>query len=101
MSDLADAHVAALDWLAAGEGSSSFNLGKSPRIFGRDVVRTTELITGSTIKTEMSPRRPGDPPLLISDSTKARKLLEWQPNFSDLGQQIKHAWKRFCNGANG
>jgi UDP-glucose 4-epimerase len=47
MSDLADAHVAALDWLAAGEGSSSFNLGKSPRIFGRDVVRTTELIAAT------------------------------------------------------
>jgi UDP-glucose-4-epimerase GalE len=101
VSDLADAHVAALDWLAAGEASSSFNLGNGQGFSVRDVVRTTELLTGSTIKTEMSPRRPGDPPVLISDSTRARKLLGWQPNFPDLGQQIKHAWRWFCDRANG
>jgi UDP-glucose 4-epimerase len=51
-----------------------------------------------TIKTELAPRRSGDPPVLVSDSTKARKLLGWKPNFPELSQQIDHAWKWFRDG---
>ena len=43
----------------------------------------------------MSPRRPGDPPSLISDSSKARELLGWNPRFPEIEQQIGHAWKWF------
>jgi UDP-arabinose 4-epimerase len=95
VSDLADAHVAALDWLAAGSGSSSFNLGNGRGFSVAEVVHTTEQVTGLTIKTELSPRRSGDPPVLISDSTKAQNLLKWEPRFPDLSQQIDHAWKWF------
>jgi len=95
---LADAHVAALDWLAAGNGSSSFNLGNGRGFSVAEVVQTTEQVTGLTIKTELAPRRSGDPPVLISDSSRAQKLLGWDPQFPDLSRQIDHAWKWFCNG---
>jgi UDP-glucose-4-epimerase GalE len=98
VSDLADAHVAALDWLAAGNGSSSFNLGNGRGFSVAEVVQTTEQVTGLTIKTELAPRRSGDPPVLISDSSRAQKLLGWDPQFPDLSRQIDHAWKWFCNG---
>jgi UDP-arabinose 4-epimerase len=101
VSDLADAHVAALDWLAAGNGSSSLNLGNGRGFSVAEVVQTTEQVTGLTIKTELAPRRSGDPPVLISDSSKARKLLGWKPKFPDLSQQIDHAWKWFRDGMPG
>jgi UDP-glucose 4-epimerase len=44
----------------------------------------------------MCPRRPGDPPVLISDSSRARDALRWRPQFPVLDQQIAHAWKWFC-----
>jgi UDP-arabinose 4-epimerase len=98
VSDLADAHVAAVDWLAAGKVSSSFNLGNGRGFSVGEVIRTTEQVTGLAIKTEVSPRRSGDPPVLISDSSKARKLLGWEPKFPDLSQQIDHAWKWLRDG---
>jgi UDP-arabinose 4-epimerase len=98
VSDLAAAHVAAVDWLAAGEPSNSFNLGNGIGFSVAEVVRTSEEITGLPIKAEMCRRRPGDPPVLISDSTKARELLGWNPKFPGLDQQITHAWKWFQDG---
>jgi UDP-arabinose 4-epimerase len=95
VSDLADAHVAAMEWLAAGKGSNIFNLGNGRGFSVADVVKTAEKITGLPVPTEMCGRRPGDPPILISDSTKARKLLGWTPRFPDLEDQIKHAWAWF------
>ncbi len=97
VSDLADAHVAAINWLAAGKPSNSFNLGNGNGFSVAEVVRTSEEITGLPIKTEMCCRRPGDPPALISDSSRARELLKWTPKFPNLDQQIGHAWKWFRN----
>jgi UDP-glucose 4-epimerase len=96
VSDLADAHVAALEWLAAGSGSSSFNLGNGRGFSVAEVIHTSEEVTGLAIKTELSPRRSGDPAVLLSDSTKAQNLLKWQPRFPDLRQQIDHAWNGFA-----
>jgi UDP-glucose 4-epimerase len=76
VSDLADAHVAALEWLAAGSGSSSFNLGNGRGFSVAEVIHTTEQVTGLAIKTELSPRRSGDPPVLLSDSTKAQNFTQ-------------------------
>jgi UDP-glucose 4-epimerase len=94
VSDLADAHVAAIDWLAAGNPSDSFNLGNGRGFSVAEAVATSEKTTGSSIRTEMRARRPGDPPVLVSDS-KARQLLGWTSNFPELDQQIKHAWTWF------
>jgi UDP-glucose 4-epimerase len=93
VSDLADAHVAALDWLSAGQASTAFNLGNGRGFSVADVVQTAEQVSGSPIKRDLAPRRSGDPPVLISDSTKAQKLLGWEPKFPNLSEQIDHAWK--------
>jgi UDP-glucose 4-epimerase len=95
VSDLADAHVAAIAWLAAGNPSNSFNLGNGLGFSVAEVVRTTEKVTGLSVRTEMCPRRPGDPPVLVGDSTKARELLGWIPKIPGLDQQITHAWTWF------
>ena len=95
VSDLGRAHVAALDWLLAGEPSNSFNLGNERGFSVAEVVRASEKITGIPIKTEICARRGGDPPQLVSYSAKARKLLGWKPEFPELEQQITHAWRWF------
>jgi UDP-glucose 4-epimerase len=60
-----------------------------------EVVKATEKVTGLSVRTEMCPRRRGDPPVLVSDSSKARELLEWTPKFPGLDRQITHAWTWF------
>jgi UDP-arabinose 4-epimerase len=92
VSDLADAHVAAIEWLAAGHVSDSFNLGIGRGFSVAEVVTTCEKVTGLSVRTEMCPRRPGDPPVLVSDSGKARAMLGWTPKFPDIDAQILHAW---------
>jgi UDP-arabinose 4-epimerase len=92
VSDLADAHVAALNWLGAGKPSESFNLGNGLGFSVAEVVKSAKEVTKLSVRTEMSPRRQGDPPVLVSDSGKARELLGWTPNFPVLDQQILHAW---------
>jgi UDP-glucose 4-epimerase len=59
------------------------------------VVQTAEKVTGRPVKAEMCPRRAGDPPVLISDSSKARELLGWTPRYPELDRQIAHAWTWF------
>jgi UDP-arabinose 4-epimerase len=95
VSDLADAHVAAVAWLAAGNPSNSFNLGNGLGFSVAEVIRTTEQVTGLPVRTEMCARRLGDPPVLVSDSRKARELLGWTSKFPGLDQQITHAWTWF------
>jgi UDP-arabinose 4-epimerase len=95
VSDLADAHVAAINWLATEKPSEVFNLGNGRGFSVREVLRISEQVTGLPINTESCPRRIGDPPVLVSDSTKARQRLGWDPKFPSLDQQIGHAWKWF------
>jgi UDP-arabinose 4-epimerase len=95
VSDLASAHVAAVSWLADAKPSNSFNLGNGCGFSVAEVVRTAEKITGLSINAEVNPRRIGDPPILISDSTKAHELLRWRPKFPRLDQQISDAWNWF------
>jgi UDP-arabinose 4-epimerase len=95
VSDLASAHVAALDWLAKGNPSQSINLGNGRGFSVADVVKAAEKVTGHSVHTEMCVRRAGDPPVLVSDSRKARELLRWTPNYPELDSQITHAWTWF------
>ncbi|SDR54675.1 UDP-L-arabinose 4-epimerase [Rhizobiales bacterium GAS113] len=95
VSDLADAHVAAIDWLAEGMPSDTFNLGNGQGFSVTEVVRAGERIAGRPVRSEICPRRDGDPPKLVSDSTRARELLNWNPRFPSLDQQIGHAWEWF------
>jgi UDP-arabinose 4-epimerase len=95
VSDLADAHVAAINWLAAGKPSNSFNLGNGHGFSVAEVIRVAQQVAGRSIMAEMCPRRRGDPPTLVSDSSKARELLGWRPKFPAVEDQIDHAFKWF------
>jgi UDP-glucose 4-epimerase len=95
VSDLADGHVAAIDWLAAGKPSAAFNLGTGRGYSVGEIVQVSERVTGLRISTQVCPRRPGDPPILVSDPSRARETLGWNPRFRDVDQQIGTAWRWF------
>jgi UDP-arabinose 4-epimerase len=84
VTDLAAVHVAALDHLRRGGASAAVNLGTGAGHSVRDVIAAVERATGRPVPIEEAPRRPGDPPALVAAPAKARQLLGWQPQHSDL-----------------
>ena len=93
VSDLADAHVRALRLLAAGGGSTSFNLGTGRGYSVREVVRAVQRITDRPVKVVDAPRRGGDPHRLVAKPERAQTELEWRPAASDLDHIIRTAWR--------
>jgi len=93
VSDLADAHVLGLQYLLNGGASNIFNLGNGNGFSVREVIDSATLVTGKEILTVESDRRPGDPPVLVGSSTKAKEILKWQPQFADLNLILAHAWQ--------
>jgi UDP-arabinose 4-epimerase len=92
VSDIADAHVRALNYLLKGGASCALNLANTRGYSVKDVVAATERVCGRSINTEIAPRRPGDPPILIGDAARAHEVLDWQPQRSDLELQVRDAW---------
>ena len=90
--DLADAHVLALEYLRKGGESNIFNLGNGQGFSVKEMIEAAKKATGRDIKVEMGERRAGDPAQLIASSAKARKILGWQPKFTDVEQVIGTAW---------
>lgn len=91
VSDLAAGHVAALRYLAAGGESVALNLGSGRGHSVKEVVANTEAIVGRILTKEVLPRRPGDPPTLVADISRAQEVLKWTPRRS-LGEIISSAW---------
>lgn len=89
--DLADAHILALNQLDRSLGA--FNLGTKGGFSVRQLVDEVERVTGKELPVETGPRRPGDPPILVADSTRARTELGWNPHRSTLDQMIGSAWE--------
>jgi UDP-glucose-4-epimerase GalE len=92
VNDIADAHLRALDHLMAGGESFTVNLANARGYSVKEVIAAAERICGCAIHAVATPRRPGDPPILIGDASGARKLLGWKPERSELSQQIGDAW---------
>lgn len=92
VTDLADAHILGLEYLIQGGDTTVFNLGNGNGFSVKQVIDTAKTVTGKGIKVENSDRRPGDPPILVGSSEKARKILGWKPQYSDLKDIISHAW---------
>ena len=92
VSDLASAHVAALGYLADGGESVALNLGTGRGYSVREVIATVEAVGNRPVPIEECERRPGDPPMLVADSGQARKVLGWEPQFTDLGEIVATAW---------
>lgn len=92
VTDLAEAHVKALDALAAGSGSAAYNLGNGHGFTVQAVIDAVERVTELKVPFEQGPRRQGDPAELVADSSKARVELGWQPKLRDLDSIIGTAW---------
>ena len=92
VSDLAQAHILALEYLIEGGRSQAMNLGSDRGSSVLDVIKTAEKITGYPVPYEFGPRRPGDPATLVAGSQRAKELLGWQPLSSDLESIIQTAW---------
>ncbi|AFZ34150.1 UDP-galactose 4-epimerase [Stanieria cyanosphaera PCC 7437] len=92
VSDLADAHVLGLEYLLKQDRSEIFNLGNGNGFSVKEVIKVARQVTGKTITVVECDRRPGDPPILVGSSEKARALLGWQPQYSQLETMIAHAW---------
>lgn len=91
VSDLADAHLAALEHLREGGASDIVNLCTGGGATILEVCAAVRDVLGAPPRTLVAPRRPGDPPRLIGSGEKARALLNWRPHRSDLHQLIRDA----------
>ena len=89
--DLADAHVLALEALER-ESKLIFNLGNGRGFSVREVIEAAREVTGHPIPAVESPRRPGDPAVLVASSEKITRELGWKPKFADLKTIIRTAW---------
>lgn len=92
ITDLASAHLAALDYLANDGASTAINLGNGLGYSVLEVIETAREITGKPIEVKMEPRRAGDPSRLIADAKKAREVLGWQTRYPALKEIIGTAW---------
>ena len=101
VTDLAQAHILALDYLMAGGKSDVFNLGSGDGFTVKEVIDVARKVTGDAIPAEMAPRRSGDPAQLIASSEKAIKVLGWKPQYDSLETIVASAWNWHKNHPNG
>jgi UDP-glucose 4-epimerase len=91
--DLANAHVSGLKYLIEGGKSDIFNLGNGKGFSVKEVVEMTQKVTRKTFDIRYQERRPGDPPILVGNSEKAQRILDWSPQYPNLAQIVSHAWQ--------
>ncbi|MEG6591021.1 UDP-glucose 4-epimerase GalE [Paenibacillus barengoltzii] len=101
VSDLADAHLRAVDHLLNGGESDVFNLGNGQGFSVKEVIETVKQVTGRDFPVVISPRRAGDPAVLIASSDKARRVLGWNPTRNKLSSIIESAWQWHNSHPNG
>lgn len=92
IEDLCRAHLLALKKLDK-ELESIYNLGNGTGYSVKQVIETVKKVSGKNFKVVETPRRPGDPPVLVCDATKAKQELGWQPKWTNLEKIIESAWK--------
>lgn len=93
VEDLARAHVSALKYLGRGLSSVALNLGMEHGYSVREVIASVERTGGRPVPVEESARRGGDPPALVADSRRARKILAWKPRYTNLDAIVSTAWR--------
>ena len=93
VTDLASAHLLALDALRAGSASTAYNLGNGRPISVREVVSAVERVTGRKIPLTTGPRRAGDPAVLFASSDKIKRALGWTPAFEEIDVIVETAWR--------
>ena len=93
VDDLAAAHVRAIDYLRRGGSTVALNLGVGHGASVREVLTTSEEVTGLPINAVESSRRQGDPAVLVAAAAEARNVLQWTPHTTDLGKIVESAWR--------
>lgn len=101
VTDLAQAHILAMDYLIAGNDSNTFNLGNGVGFTNKEVVECARKVTGHPIPERILDRRPGDPDMLVASSEKAKTVLGWKPQYADLETIISTAWRWHKNHPHG
>lgn len=101
VTDLAQAHILAVQYLNNGGESDIFNLGNGVGYSVREVIETARKVTGHPIPATESSRRAGDPARLVASSEKAKKILGWKPVHDSLEEIISSAWNWHKNHPNG
>lgn len=101
VTDLADAHIKALEKLIKTNESGIYNLGNGKGFSVKEVIDEAKRVTGKDFKVEIQERRAGDPSTLIASSEKAMKELGWKPRFNSLNKIIETAWNWHSNHPNG
>jgi len=91
--DLADAHLHALEYLRRGGESVALNLGTGQGHSVREVIAAVGRVCNARVPTRDSPRRAGDPPVLVADPARAMSLLGWKPRFPEINTIVESAWK--------
>jgi len=92
VSDLAEAHIFAIEHLLGGGESNVFNVGTGKGHSVKEVVASVERVTGKSVPQTLGPRREGDPPSLVADSQKLQTTLGWRPNRAELDRIVSDAW---------
>ena len=92
VTDLAQAHLLALDTMGKNNGFSAFNLGNGDGFSVLDIINGCENVTNSKIPFKIEDRRDGDPAVLVADKKLAESSLGWSPKYSDINDIIKSAW---------
>ncbi|MFB3883980.1 MAG: UDP-glucose 4-epimerase GalE [Thermodesulfobacteriota bacterium] len=101
VTDIAQAHILALNKLERGEDSGVYNLGNGNGYSVREVIEATRKVTGKKIVSIESPRRPGDPSRLVASSEKISKEFGWVPKYPELEAIVETAWRWHRNHPNG
>ncbi len=91
--DLASAHVLALGYLNDGNSSLTLNLGAGRAASVRQIISTVQRVTGRAVPVLMAARRPGDPPVLFANSSRARSVIGFNPRYCDLETVVGTAWQ--------
>lgn len=95
VTDLARAHVMALDYIAKNGKSLKLNLGTEKGTTVKEIIDAARKITGKPIPAEEAPRRPGDPASLYAKYDLAKELLGWEPKYSDVDTLVETTWKAY------
>lgn len=92
VEDLASAHVAAIYKLMTGTPSQAINLGTNIGTSVLEMIAAAERVSGRKINYEFAPRRAGDPAVIVATNAKAKQVLEWQPQYTDIDKIIQTTW---------
>lgn len=101
VTDLVNAHILALKYLMNGGESNIFNLGSNNGYSVLEIIEAARKVTGHPIPHQIGERRAGDPALLVASSEKAKNILGWEPQFTDIEEIISSAWKWHKNHPHG